>query len=101
MSAARAYLYDDELLANQTDVDAQLKSEVLAKKDAGVVVAAFVVDDADDFKYKYIMDDYCASGNCMFSMRGTSERQILTYQFILTKDSQGRWKIHGWEIVEE
>jgi hypothetical protein len=101
MSAARAYLYDDELLANQTDVDAQLKSEVLAKKDAGVVVAAFVVDDAGDFKYKYVLDDYCASGNCMFSMRGTSERQILTYQFILTKDSQGRWKIHGWEIIEE
>lgn len=101
MSAARAYLYDDDLLANQTDVDAQLKAEVLEKKDLGVVVAAYVVDDDDDFKYKYIGDDYCASGNCMFSMRGTSDRQILTYQFILTKDSQGRWKIYGWDISED
>lgn len=101
MSAARAYLYDDELLANQTDVDAQLKSEVIAKKDAGVVVAAYVVDDADDFKYKYIGNDFCASGNCMFSMRGTSNRQILTYQFVLTQDSQERWKIYGWEIADD
>jgi len=101
MSAARAYLYDEDLLANQTDVDAQLKAEVATKKDAGVVVAAYVVDDGDDFKYKYIGDDYCASGNCLFSMRGTSERQVLTYQFILTKDTQGRWKIYGWEITEE
>lgn len=100
MSYQRAYLYDDDLLANQTDVEAQLKQEVLSKKDAGVVVAAYVVDEDYDFKYKYVGNDYCASGNCMFSMRGTSERQILTYQFVLTLDADGRWKIYGWDIVE-
>lgn|GEM_PF-1354085 len=101
MSSKRTALLDDELVANQTDIDASLKSEVEEKKQAGIVIANYIVDDDDDFVYKEVGNDYCADGNCMFSMRSDSARVIYNYEFVLRRDTDGKWKIYGWEIEEE
>ncbi|WP_026508350.1 DUF6715 family protein [Butyrivibrio sp. MC2013] len=101
MGDIRAALYDDELLANQTDLEGGLAMEVAEKKNAAVKVANYVTDDKSKFVFEEVAGQECSRGRVMFSMRSETSRKIVYYDFILRKDDQGRWKILGWETAEE
>ncbi len=97
----RQALYDEELIANQPgSINDALRQEVYKKKSDGITMAAFVVDDKKDVVYSTVDGRECSKLKCMFSMRSTASRQIVTYSFTLRKDNNNLWKIVGWETFE-
>lgn len=96
-------LFDDELVANQTDeqyINA-LRRDIQSYKDEGKKISSYSVSSSTDVDYYDFQGDKWAQLYCIYSMRIKTQIQPIQERFLLRKDAKGHWKIFGWKLVEE
>lgn len=96
-------LYDDELIANQNPVQymANLKAEVKKMKDNDCKISSYATSASTDVYY-FEQDGFkWARLYCAYSIREKTVIVPTSERFLLRKDSNGHWKIYGWELVTQ
>lgn len=95
-------LYDDELVANQTEEDyiKQLKEDIEDFREKKRTIYDYAPSSSIDVE-PFTEDGYeWARLYCIYSIKeGTGIKKSNT-QFLLRKDSEGHYKIYGWKLVE-
>ena len=97
------YLYDEELLANNTYENylLELKVEISEYKEAKRTIMNEIIDDSDKVKY-YTMDEReYASLTAVFTTKEKDSHKKIYEDFILRKDEHGNWKIVGWKLSDK
>lgn len=96
-------LYDDEFIANKSQEDylKDLKSEVAAFRNNNYVITNYYTSASTEVVYGVVDGFEFAKLYASYSIRVGGKSQILQEIFLLRKDSNGRWKIYGWQPVEE
>lgn len=102
--AARAMLiYDDDLASNQewNRYITNLKSEIATKKSQNYAIMSYTISASTDVKF-FKKDAYeCASLYCTYNIRNGSNPGKVEELFILRKDSEGHWRILGWDLSQD
>ncbi len=94
-------LFDDELVANQTDEQylAALKLDISSWKSDKKVISSYSVSSSTDVQeYSYGGREW-AQLYCIYSIRMGTNMAPIQERFIMRKDEKGHWKILGWELV--
>jgi hypothetical protein len=94
-------LYDNELastLEEETYID-QLKNDVLEMKKSGTTISSFSTSSSTDVEYFTENGFECAGLLCTYTMQTGGEFSYTQQTFILRKDTEGHWKIYGWQTV--
>ena len=95
-------LFDDELVANQTDEQylSALKMDIATWKKDNKVISSYSVSSSTDVQeYSYAGYEW-AQLYCMYSVRMGTNVAPVQEHFIMRKDARGHWKILGWELVK-
>lgn len=95
-------LYDDELLANNSKEQylIDIKTDIQSFKQKKCTVSSYTTSASTDVAY-FKADGYdFAKLYCMFTLRQGTEFKYTTEQFLLRKDTEGHWKIYGWELAD-
>ncbi len=95
-------LFDDELVANQTDAQylAALKLDIASWKNDKKVISSYSVSASTDVQeYSYGGREW-AQLYCIYSIRMGTNVAPVQEHFIMRKDEKGHWKILGWELVQ-
>lgn len=90
-------IMDDELLANQTNFKKSMKNEIKERKEGDYSVATYVVQAKEPEVVKIDGRKMC-NVECLFSLRKSTKHIVVTYQFVMRMDDEGRWKILGWTV---
>lgn len=97
------YLYSDELLENNTEISmiaftsSEKESFTAEKKE----IFGYTVDSASKIRYLNDKGGERAVINMYFTTKTGSRFDRSYEEFVLRKDSEGRWKILGWRETEE
>ena len=94
-------LFDDELVANQTEEQylSALRMDIDSWKNDKKVISSYSVSSSTDVQeYSYAGYDW-AQLYCMYSVRMGTNVAPVQEHFIMRKDAKGHWKILGWELV--
>lgn len=93
-------LYDSELLANQTREEyiEKLKEDVLYFQSQGLVISGYSVSASADVKTWKEDGSSWARLYATYRLRQGTEYLYSNEVFILRKDSDGHWKIFGFEL---
>lgn len=95
-------IYDEELVANQTEEDylQKLNDDIAEFKSQNRTISGFTLSSTIDVE-TYQNDGYeWAKLYCIYSVK----EQILVnsnIQFLLRKDEKGHYKIYGWQLVKK
>lgn len=95
-------LYDEELVANQTEEGylENVKIDILSMAGNGMTVSSFGLPSSTEVDF-FSEDGYdWAKMYCNFNLRQETKIVNTIEQFLLRKDENGRWKIYGWQLVE-
>jgi hypothetical protein len=93
-------LFDAELKAPQTDSQyiESLKAEIADYKSNNRYVAAFLIDESENVKYKQFQGKSYAMVNVVYNVREGSNLITSVTRYTLRKDdASARWKILFWE----
>ena len=95
-------LFDEELYNNQTDASylQALKLDIASWKEEGKVISSYSVSSSTDVNEYYYDGRQWAQLFCIYSIRVGTNISPTQERFLLRKDSEGHWKILGWEIVD-
>ena len=96
-------LYDDEFIANKSQEDylKDLKSEIAAFRNNNYVITNYYTSASTEVVYGVVDGFEFAKLYASYSIRVGGKSQILQEIFLLRKDNNVRWKIYGWQPVEE
>ncbi len=93
-------LYDQELLANQTEEQyiRMLTEDIDTYKKEKKTISSFSVSSSVDVEY-YTRDgrDWAKLG-CIYTLRQATTLATTHEDFLLRKDDDGHWKIYGWVV---
>ncbi len=95
-------LYDDELVANQTEEDyiKQLKEDIEEFKENKRTIYSYEPSSSIDVD-PFTEDGYeWARLYCIYSVKEGAQIKKSNTQFLLRKDSEGHYKIYGWKLAE-
>lgn len=95
-------LYDDELVANQTEKDyiKQLKEDIEEFKENKRTIYSYEPSSSLDVE-TFTEDGYeWARLYCIYSVKEGAQLKKSNTQFLLRKDSEGHYKIYGWKLAE-
>lgn len=95
-------LYDDELVANQTEEEylSDLEFDVASFHSKGLTVFSFSTSSSTDVE-EFTMDGRkWARLYCIYNLRQGSDMLSTQEVFLMRKDEDGHWKIYGWDLVE-
>lgn len=92
-----AGIMDDELLNNQSNFKKSIKNEVKDRKEGDYSIATYVVQAKEPEVVKVDGRRMC-NVECLFSLRKGTSHIVVTYQFVMRMDDEGRWKILGWTV---
>lgn len=95
-----AGIMDDELLANQSNFERSMISEIDQKKKEDYSIPSYAVDNKEPEGVKVDGRKMCTV-ECLFSIRKGTKGTTARYQFILRQDDAGKWKILGWTVADE
>jgi hypothetical protein len=97
------YLYDDELLDNNSYEDylLELKVEITEYKSAKRSVMNEAIEESNKVKYWTNEDKDYASLTAGYTIKEKDNYKKLFEDFILRKDDQGNWKIVGWKLSDK
>ncbi|SFL13692.1 hypothetical protein SAMN05216390_11193 [Lachnospiraceae bacterium KH1T2] len=92
-------LLDDELVAQQTSDQylADLKSTIKKFADEKRRIVSFTISSTTDVDYATVDDGELASLYCIYTLQKGTLNYSDKEQYILRKDSEGHWKILGWQ----
>ena len=96
-------LYDDELIANQTQGQyiQDLQWDVNNIKQQKIVLSSYTTSSSTDVDY-FEADGYSwAKLNLTFTLRQGTALDMTEEVFLLRKDKDGHWKIYGWKLTED
>lgn len=96
-------LYDEELIANKTQEQyiEDLRNDVNTMKMQSMDIPSFATSSSADV-VTFRQDGYeWARLYCEFIIRQGTQRTQSNEVFILRKDSDGHWKIYGWDLAED
>jgi len=95
-------LFDDELVANQTDEAyiRALKGEIANYKKMNRVISSVSVSSGADVQYYNYEGDEWAQLIAMYSIRTGTKIEPSKERFLLRKDEAGHWKIYGFRLEE-
>ncbi len=96
-------LFDDELVANQTDEQylAALRMDIASWKNDKKVISSYSVSSSTDVQeYSYGGFEW-AQLYCIYSIRMGTNVAPIQEHFLMRKDAAGHWKILGWELVDQ
>ena len=95
-------LFDDELLATQTDEEylRSLKAEILQFREASKIISSFSVSSSTDVRYSDNEYGSLATMILTLNMRENGRINQVREEFLLRQDSDGHWKILGWQLSE-
>ena len=97
MSDVLKGIFDDELLANQTNWPENIRSDVNSKKEGDYSITKYEVLTSD-------LQDTTENGEeianvlAKISLRHGTSTDRYNYLFVLRKDSEDKWKILGWTV---
>ena len=94
-------LFDNELKSKQTDkefLDA-LKADIADYNSAKRYIADYTMDGSQAVKYTTIDNKEYASLVVLYNVREGSKLHKSYTRFVLRKDSDGKWKILYWELI--
>ena len=96
-------LYDDELVANQSfpDYIAALKEDIAVFHNGNMTVYDSTVTPSTDVVYFSHNGYECAKLYSTYTLKSGTLYQSTREVFILRKDSDGHWKIFGFDLAEE
>lgn len=96
-------LYDDEFINNkpQTDYLRDLKSEIANFRQNEFTITNYFTSASTDVIYGKIDGYDFAKLYGTYSIRAAGKNQTLQETFLLRRDSDGHWKIYGWQPVTE
>ncbi len=95
-----AGIMDDELLAAQSNFYKSMRDEIKGKKDEDYSIPAYVVQSKEPEVVTVDGKKMCTV-KCLFSLRHGTVSSATYYEFIMRQDDQGKWKILGWNILED
>lgn len=95
-------LFDDELLeANSLEQQLEdLKKEIAEYRETKSVISNYVIDKESSVVEKKIKGKDYATLVVSYLVNKQGGYNKTYEQFILRKDSEGKWKILGWELVK-
>lgn len=96
-------LYDDELIANQTQDQyiQDLQWDINNMKQQEIVISSYTPASSTDVDY-FDADGYSwAKLNLTFTLRQGTALNMTEEVFLLRKDEEGHWKIYGWKLAED
>ncbi len=95
-------LYDKDLLAyNKEDVQLQsFKNEIAAYRDTTTSITSYTMSAANDVVYYTIEDVEYAKIDVTVNTKVKTTGEKTYEEYVLAKDSNDRWKILGWRVVE-
>ncbi|MBQ8946616.1 MAG: hypothetical protein IJ058_07350 [Lachnospiraceae bacterium] len=94
-------IYDDDLAHNQewNRYITDLKSEIATKRSQEYAIMSYNISASTDVNY-FTKDQYeCASLYCTYNIRNGAVPGTVEELFILRKDTEGHWKILGWDLT--
>ncbi len=96
-------LYDEELIANKSQEDylQDLRAEIADMKEKKYTIHSYEVSASTDVEFFTENDLSCARLYCNFYVKQGAGNVPSLEQFILRKDTEGHWKILGWDLVNE
>lgn len=98
-------LYDEELIANKSQDQylMDLKADIVEFQEAGYTISSYTTSSSVDIENsKFKQDGYeWARVYCYYTMGTNSGTVQSTELFLLRKDSEGYWKIYGWELADD
>lgn len=95
-------LYDDELVANQTEEDyiKQLKEDIEEFQENKRTIYSYEPSSSIDVE-PFTEDGYeWARLYCIYSVKEGTQIKKSNTQFLLRKDPEGHYKIYGWKLAE-
>jgi len=102
--AAKAQgLYDEELIANQTQEQyiQDLQWDINQMKEQKITISSYTPSSSTDVEY-FDADGYSwAKLNLSFTLRQGVGLDLIEEVFLLRKDKDGHWKIYGWKLAED
>lgn len=95
-------LFDDELLATQTDDEYLecLKASIKDYAEKGIKISSFSTSSSVDVEYRTTSEGEMASLYCLYNLRQGSLLRTSNHEFVLRRDAEGHWKILGWKLAE-
>ena len=95
-------LFDDELVANQSDDSylRALKGEIATYKKANRIISSYSVSSSADVQYYNYRDDEWAQLIAMYSIRTGGKVEPSKERYLLRKDTEGHWKIYGFRLEQ-
>ncbi len=98
-------LYDEELVGNKTQDQyfEDLRADIQEMKDNRCTIVSYSTSSSIDIENsKFVQDGYeWAKVYCYYTLRVGNETTMTTEVFLLRKDTNGYWKIYGWELADE
>lgn len=93
-------LFDDELVANQTDESylRALKQEIVSYRQEGKYISSYSLSASADVEYYDFKNAKWAQLIAMYSMRQNGKIVPVKERFLLRKDSNDHWKIYGFKL---
>lgn len=96
-------IYDDELVANQSEEDyiENVKADVVSTHSKEQDIFNYTLSSSVDVE-SYTQDGYeWAKLHCIFGIRQKKLLYNSDTVFLLRKDSEGHYKIYGWQLVKK
>lgn len=95
-------LFDDELVKNNEfdEYYENLALEIDEYKSAERTITKTILDEAADVLYSEIDGVKYAEMNCIYYLKTSGETTKVTETYLLRCDSEGKWKILGWELYK-
>ena len=103
LAAQAQGLYDEELIANQTQEQyiQDLQWDVNRMKEQKITISSYTPSSSTDVEY-FDADGYSwAKLNLTFTLRQGTGLDLVEEVFLLRKDKDGHWKIYGWKLAED
>mgnify|MGYP000846283198 CR=1 FL=1 len=103
LSEQLSSLYDDELIANKTKEEylLDLKVDISSYRKSKRNIMQYVIENSDRVVYWDKEDRNYASLVASFTTKESNTYTKIFEEFILRKDSAGKWKILGWKLSDK
>lgn len=95
-------LYDDELAANNdwNKYIMDLQSEIAEFKEKSIRISSYNASASTDVDY-FFDDGYdFARLHCYYTLSNGTSKQTVKLVYLLRKDSNGHWRIYGWDSAK-
>ena len=95
-------LFDEELISYNPWItySNDLKEDIKEYKEKKITILAYTTSSSTDVDFFEDDGSEWARLRCTYTLKQNTKTQKTNEIFLLRKDSDGRWKIYGWDLQE-